>query len=492
MQQVTAVARTECRLGVGRLASLALAMAILAFGVLAPALEAHGQPGAKKPAKPQPAKPKAGTLRETDVPYPPALPGGRSVVSDRSDAMLRPPASLHPDVSVAKTPPTVDFLFYPGQDYPGKPWSNWGDGLAVNGKYYSAIGDHLAISGKGDGTHGRGAAFVFEYDPESHGFRQLINTARLLDMPAGHYAPGKIHSRLDLGSDGWLYFATHRGSPNATTQEFHYQGDWILRAHPKTGQAEVVVQGPVPKHAIPTSVLDPERLIFYGGTAPAKGLDEEGIRFFAYDIKNGKLLYAGPDGPARYLLFARSTGRVYYVAGSADGELTRFDPATDKAPVKLEGSLIGVRAATEETADGLIYTVSLGQRSSDATIWCLDTKTERIRKVGDAAVGSQAYVASLDVDPSGRYLYYAPGAHGGSPQDGSPLVQFDVQTSRKKVIAFLDPFYTDKYGFTLKGTYSTAVDPAGDKVYVTWNVSRGTRAWDCCGLTVVHIPDSER
>jgi hypothetical protein len=44
----------------------------------------------------------------------------------------------------------------------------------------------------------------------------------------------------------------------------------------------------------------------------------------------------------------------------------------------------------------------------------------------------------------------------------------------------------------MKGTYSTAVSDEGDKVFVTWNVSRGGRAWDCCGLMVVHVPESER
>jgi hypothetical protein len=71
-------------------------------------------------------------------------------------------------------------------------------------------------------------------------------------------------------------------------------------------------------------------------------------------------------------------------------------------------------------------------------------------------------------------------------------VQFDVQTGKKKVLAFLHPHFQEKYGFTLKGTYSTAVSAGGDKLYITWNTSRGTRAWDCCGLTVIHIPESER
>jgi hypothetical protein len=76
--------------------------------------------------------------------------------------------------------------------------------------------------------------------------------------------------------------------------------------------------------------------------------------------------------------------------------------------------------------------------------------------------------------------------------DGVPVVQFDTKTRTKKVIAFLHPFYQTRYGCTLKGTFSAAVDPRGDKLYVTWNASRGSRAWDCCALTVVHIPESER
>ncbi|MBP88836.1 MAG: hypothetical protein CMJ64_19340 [Planctomycetaceae bacterium] len=362
----------------------------------------------------------------------------------------------------------------------------------MNGKYYSAIGDHLAISDKGNGTHGTGTGFVLEYDPETRSLRQLADLAKVLQMPAGHYTPGKVHSRIDMGSDGWLYYATHRGSPRATTDEFHYQGDWIFRTHPVSGKTEVVAHGPVPKHAVPTSVLDPDRMIFYGGTAAAIDREDEGVRFFAYDIKNKKLMYSGPDGPARYMIFARSTGRVYYVPGKDVGPLMRFDPASGKAPTAVEDSEIGVRAATEETRQGFVYTVALGQRSADAGVYSFNTKTEEIRKIGTAAVGSQAYVASMDVDQTGQYLYYVPGAHGGSYRDGTPVVQLDVTTGRKKVIAFLEPFYTNKYGLTLKGTYATSIAPAGDRLYVTWNVSRGTRTWDCCGLTVIHIPESER
>ena len=52
--------------------------------------------------------------------------------------------------------------------------------------------------------------------------------------------------------------------------------------------------------------------------------------------------------------------------------------------------------------------------------------------------------------------------------------------------------HRDEYGLTPKGTYSSALSPEGDTLYITWNVGRGGRTWDCCGLTVIHIPESER
>lgn len=451
--------------------------------------EATSQADKKQNAEPANKKRRPSEL---ELEYPPILPGGRRVITDASEEFLKAPMHLKEGVSIAQTPPTVDYMYYPGQDYPGQPWSNWGDGLAADGKHYSAIGDHLAIGAKGDGTHGTGTALVFKYDSATKELRELVNVVELLGLPNGHYTPGKIHTRLDLGSDGWLYFGTHRGSERSAAKQYFYKGDWIVRTHPRSGQSEVVVRGPVPEHSIPTSVLDPERLIFYGGTAAGQNSGRQDIQFFAYDVKNQKLLYSGPNGPARYLFFVPSTGRVYYVPGKQDGPLMRFDPAQNEGPTKVEGSHLGLRSATQETPNGFVYTVSLGQGAADASLWSFDTKTEATKKIGSAAVGTQAYVASIDADPTGRYLYYIPGAHGGSDRDGSPVVQFDVQTGRKKVIAFLEPYYTKQYGFTLKGTYGTAIDPAGDKLYVTWNVSRGSRAWDCCGLMVIHLPESER
>jgi hypothetical protein len=190
------------------------------------------------------------------------------------------------------------------------------------------------------------------------------------------------------------------------------------------------------------------------------------------------------------MIFAKSTGRLYYTQ-STNGVLMRYDPAKGGVPVRIDGT-IGIRAATQETPQGIVYSVSQAEKGGQSILYAFDTRTEKIQDLGPVAVGSQTYVTSIDADPSGRYLYYVAGAHGGSEKDGSPVVQFDVQMHRKKVIAFLHPFYFDKYGCTLKGTFSSAVDPGGDKLYITWNNSRGTKVWDSVVLTVVHIPESER
>ncbi len=438
----------------------------------------------------------AGNLaaQETRIDYPPRLPDGKQIVSLTSEAFLKPPPKLRGGTQVAKTAPTVDVLYYPGQDYPAKTWSAWGDGLAVGDKYYSSIGDHEAPSGN---------AFVYEYDAKQKTIKQLVDVRKLLKLPAGHYTPGKIHSRIDLGSDGWLYFATHRGSTRATTAENHFTGEWILRHHPTTGATEIVAHAPLANQCFPTSTLDPERLIFYAGTADGDH-ENKRIKFLAYDVKRRSVLYSDDYGPYRYLIFARSTGKVYFhghrdetANATADKEkgirrLVRFDPDKPGQPTPIDAT-IGLRAATDETSDGIVYTVE-GDK-----VWSFDVKAERATHLGPLCAGQQTYIASIDVDPkTGRYLYFVAGAHGGSQIDGSPLVQYDVKRRTSKVIAFLHPVLHERFGYTPLGTYGTAVSPDGERVYITWNGNRGTDPkenrlqFNTCALTVVHVPVAER
>ena len=412
--------------------------------------------------------------------WPPKLPDGVSRVTHTSPAFLKPTATLKGGVTIARTPPAIDFLYYPGQTYPGNPWSNWGDALVVGERHYSAIGDHKGPDGN---------AFLYEYDTATRELRRIVDVTRLLNLPAGHYTPGKIHSRIDRGAGGWLYFATHRGSTRVTIDKYHYRGDWILRHHPATGKTEIVAHAPLPYQCIPTSHFDAERSIFYGGTAAGDYQDKR-VMFFAYDVGARKVLYSAYEGPYRAIMLARS-GRVYYTR--EDGTpLKRFDPGTGKPPVALPVRL-GLRAATRETPQGYIYTAG-----RDGELWAFSTRTETAESLGSAAVGVQTYITTLDADPSGRYLYYVPGAHGGSERDGAPVVQYDIARRRKKIIAFLHPFFRDRYGYTPLGTFGTALSTEGDRLFITWNGNRsgpdrrGRLPFDTCALTVVHIPASER
>lgn len=417
---------------------------------------------------------------KVELEFPPKLPGGETMVTDTSPDFLKPVKELPAGVTIAKKPPTVDFMFFPGQNYAGRPWSNWGESVVHNGKYYCAIGDHLAPQGN---------AFAYEYDPATKKIRTLIDLKKLLNMPEGHYAPGKIHSRLGIGKDGWLYCTTHRGSTTITTDQYHYKGDWIVRCNPETAEVQVVQAAPVEKHCLPCAHLDPDRLILYGGSAPGSKEDTRGIQFWAYDLANRKMIYSGPDGPARAMMVSKSTGKVYYVPGNGNSPLMRFDPKTGKAPEKIPGE-IGIRSATDETVNGKIYTA---QGNADGTeLYEFDVKTEKVRELGQLGIGSERYVAAMSADATGKYIYYSPGAHGGGHRDGSPLIQYNTQTGKRKVIAFLHPFYEKKYGCAVHGTYAVSVTPDGSQVFICWNAARGTKGWDCCALTAVHIPASER
>lgn len=328
----------------------------------------------------------AGAQSRYPLPYPPRLPGGQEFVTDRSEAFLKAPANLRAGVAVAQTPPVVDFMFYPHQDRPGGPWTVWGDGSVAGDKYYSAIGDHLGP---------RGTAMVFEYDSSTRKLRRLVDIGAFLEsagaLPAGmDYVPSKIHTRIEMGRDGWLYYATHRGSEKTCDDAHGYRGDWILRTDPRSGKTEIVATHPVPKHSMPAGLLDPERLIFYGGTAPGLAAPNRSIQFLAFDLVNRKSLKVADGGFQRNAILARSTGRLYW-----DGKM--YDPRTNEIS---PSAVPAVRSATAETPQGIVY----GTTGLSADLWAFNVKSGKLEQLGSGAVAKQQYTTTMDADPTGRYL----------------------------------------------------------------------------------------
>ncbi len=410
------------------------------------------------------------------LPYPPTLPDGKTVVTERSPVFLKPGPNLRDGVEIARTTPTVDFAFYPEQNYPGNPWSHRSDGIVVGDKYYSSSNDHLAP---------RGTAHLWEFDAVAKQFRLLCDTTKFLEsinaFPATmNYRPGEMQSRIDLGSDGWLYYATDRGSPTVTNDAHGYLGEWVLRTHPRTREAEVVSTFPVAKHTLPASVLDPQRMLYYGGTAPGKDSPNQKVQFFVLDVKARKVRLVADDGPTRTLIFSSSTGRVFWEGKMYDPDTNTISPA----------NVPHVRSATRETPQGIVY----GTSETRADLWAFNVRTGELKQLGNAAVAKQEYIASIEVDPSGRYLYYVPGAHGGAVGDGTPVVQFDLRTGKRKVLAFLHDLFWDKYGYALDGSFGSALDERGERLFISWDgFRRGQpRGTESAAITVLHIPEEER
>src|ERR1700684_2897504 len=55
-----------------------------------------------------------------DLEFPPRLPDGKEIHTVTSDEFLKAPATIDKDVLIAKTAPTIDFLYYPCQTYKAK------------------------------------------------------------------------------------------------------------------------------------------------------------------------------------------------------------------------------------------------------------------------------------------------------------------------------------------------------------------------------------
>ncbi|NDC62550.1 MAG: hypothetical protein EBZ59_00850 [Planctomycetia bacterium] len=419
---------------------------------------------------------------------PPRLPGGEEIVTDSSPEFLKVPgrAPLADGVVIAREPPSIDFMFYSGQDHKGAPWSNWSDGTAVGDRYYSAISDHQSP---------RGTALVYEYDRKTRRLRLLCDVRRFLEstpgaLPEGSdYTPGKIHSRVDLGSDGMLYLTTHRGSGKTTDDAHGFMGDWLLRVDPQAATTDIVAAFPIPKHCIPAGILDSTRMVYYGGTTPGTDAPDKGIWFFAYDITNRKMLLTSANGFARNAIVSPSQGRVWWGVGESDRKARSaaktegfmYDHATNRITPAL---VPHVRSATRETADGWVY----GTSGWNADLWAFNVKTAETKTLGNLAAGRSEYITSIDVDSTGRYLYYVPGAHGGASADGTPIMQYDTRTGARKVIAFVADYYGNTYGYIPDGSFGAALSPDDATLYVTCN----EKGWHACALMAVHIPASER
>ncbi len=114
---------------------------------------------------------------------------------------------------------------------------------------------------------------------------------------------------------------------------------------------------------------------------------------------------------------------------------------------------------------------------------------------------SGQYTTVIVLSPDERFLYYLPGAHGRAWQHGTPVVQFEIATNRRKVIAFLAEEIRDVYEYVPAGTYGIKMSADGGTLYVNFNghaadrirpVSMRPIGFGLCSCAAIHIPESER
>jgi hypothetical protein len=399
------------------------------------------------------------------------------------------------DFDVAKAAPEVDFApvrglnpeFFP-EDNKGL-WSQWAEVTrGPNGRFYMATGDHRCKDGR---------VFITEYDPAARDQRIVVDVGKTCGWRQGQYVDGKIHGRMDIMPDGTLVAATWNGST--------IQKDWIDHGYVKGGHLLTynVFTGETVYHGVP----------FYGDSWPYHVTDTQtGVfmaigaegYFIAYDVRKRKLLYGGmpPDGikwNERSTLLDERTGLLYSTDKStADQTFICYDQRSNSfrrlackvPPSPATGKVSQLRAYTEvRTPDNFFYCMDWA-----GTFFKFWPDEERTEAVGINWDKEGVYTTSLDISPRFRYVYYVPASHGESWKWGAPVIQYDTKTNRRKVIAFLEKFYQETYGYCIGGTYGIELSADGSLLVIQMNGSFGPEAtrFEQPAIFAVHIPESER
>ena len=435
--------------------------------------------------------------------------------SDSSERLLKLPENYPFDVNfdIAVEPPTIDFAIIQGLEpwcfeygesinqspisaSDGFPiWSGFGDVTkGPDGCFYFSIGNHKYYGGN---------AFVVHYDPIKKRQELVLNAADVTGWKPEEWSDGKIHGDLDINPEGDMMMLTFSG-PRPLAKEFNdvpYSGAHLLRFNIYTGKAEDL--------GVP----------FAGDTWGYHAWDwERGILFAVGQAKNTTLIYdtntrtpvfAGyqPKGITwwrRCIMIDRETGCIYTSnstpANDASNTIVRwerknntFSEMKSRVPVHpVHGKSFQLRAHTK-------------RKTGDGAFWCLCNngvmfkfypEADRVDSIGLNWGDEGIYTTNICMSPKERYLYYLPGAHSDAWKFGTPVVQFDTKTGRRKVLAFLSDFYLENYGYSPYGSYGLELDERGESLFFYTNGIFTSReigsGYGRPALFHLMIPESER
>ncbi|MBN1292327.1 MAG: hypothetical protein JXB48_10855, partial [Candidatus Latescibacteria bacterium] len=377
----------------------------------------------------------------------------------------------------------------------------WGEVTkGPNGCFYMATGDHRCKDGH---------VFITEYDPVKNNQRIVVDVGKLCGWKKGQWVDGKIHGRMDIMPDGTLVAATWLGRDVRQEDIDHgyVRGGHLLTYNVFTGAAKY--HGvPFPGDSWPYHSLDTQT-----GVLIAIGHEKN---FMSYDVIHDKLLYGGalPGGTiwnSRSMLLDEITGLTYSTVTTKDH---KFQPDSDTYPFisfDQRTNLFDILdcAVPVNPVSGLCTSLRAytARRTPKQFFWCFDYQgtlfkfypdEERTELVGVNWDEGGVYTASMAMSPGCRYLYYVPGSSCNGPGWGTPVVQYDTRSDTKKVIAFLDPYYHNTYGYMAGGTFGIELNENGSLLVIQMNGKfsardkQGARYLGLPAIFVVHIPESER
>lgn len=438
-----------------------------------------------------------------DLRWPPGLRGSRNgVLRLTGEKLLEVPPKVSAAVkagtaapfTVASIPPTVEIQLHE-QLGPGaaarRLWSSWGDiCVASDGQVFCAIGDH------GQDRDGDARCFIYAWNPQSRRLKQVVDMNRVVPPRQGQPAWSKVHAKLDEGADGRIYFSCTLNDGNRARDPkygFHDElpGGQLYAFDPRTNETTVVASLP-PRRCTATSLLDRERNLWWCNLEAG-----EGNALFGIDLASRKVVYQGPDGQvASNRAFALlQDGRILF---NGKAGLCLLDPASGtvtETASQLRNSP-GMRAASRESKQGHIF----GVTHISNQLFRYTPRNDELKLLGTNWLSGE-YTTVCELSPDERFLYFLPGAHGKAWQYGTPVIQYDIASGTRKVLAFLAPAIEQAGDYVPAGTYGMKLSPDGGTLFVNFNghpadslrpAKMKPNGFGLTAFAVIEIPPEER
>jgi sugar lactone lactonase YvrE len=449
------------------------------------------------------AAPRAAAAAQEQQPWPPPLMNAKNgTVTLQSDRFLAVPDAVAKSAkeagaapfTVAKAAPTVELALHGnlGANAVGRRlWSSWGDiCVAGDGRVYCAIGDH------GNDEGGDARCFLYRWDPKRRALEQIVDMNQVVPPQKGQPAWSKVHAKIDEAADGKIYFSCTLNDGNRCTDAKRYRwterlpGGQLYQFDPKTGRTTVFADLPRPR-CTATSLLDRQRNLWWCN------LEGGGNALWCLNLMTRKPVFQAPDGSVtfnRSFALARD-GCVYF---NGEGGIVKYDAATGKL-AKTRSNFAGapgMRSASLEGKGGAIY----GTTHGTGQLFRYRPAKDELTLLGPAWQQKDYVTVSL-LSPDERFVYYLPGAHGGAFRQGTPVVQYEIASGRRKVIAFLAAAFEQAHGYVPAGTYGAKLSANGATLYVNFNGHAGDKlrpkamkpnGFGLCGFAAIHIPAAER